>query len=159
MKRVLLTGAGGFVGHHTDELEARRARGRRHDKKRKGTPTRVRQLAEVRQRRHLRVRLAVIEQYGGKCAFCPCDQFEFLTIDHINGDGKAHREEIGSRYRGIYDYLYRTEFRPDLYRILCANCHLALTKYGVEPGGESLHPLDYWREVSALRRAENGSAA
>jgi hypothetical protein len=141
------------------KTESHRESGRLYDKRRKGMPARLRQLAEVRQRRHVRVRVAVIELYGGCCAFCECDQFEFLTIDHINGDGKAHREEIGSRYRGIYDFLFRTEFRPDLYRILCANCHLALTKYGVEPGGEPLRPLSYWRAFGALRRAANRRAS
>lgn len=139
--------------------EARAAIQQRYDAKRKGTPARKRQHAEVRRRRYIRERVFVIERYGGCCVFCGCDQFEYLNIDHIGGGGKAHREEIASRYRGIYDFLAHTEFRPDLYRILCANCHLAHTRYGVEPCGEELHDLDYWRDFGALRRAANGAVA
>lgn len=136
--------------------EARRAIQQRHDQKRYDTPARQEQRNKARWRRHVRLRIQVIEQYGGRCNFCPCTQFEHLTIDHIDGSGKTHRAEIGRTYGNIYEFLARTEYRPDLYRLLCWNCHMAMTRYGVEPGGEDLHDLDYWREQGALRRAPNG---
>ena len=124
------------------------------DQRRYGTPKRQRQHAEVRQRRHIRQRVAVLERYGGKCCFCGTAQYEHLTVDHINGGGTKHRAEFRSKYRNFYDFLYNTEFRPDLYRILCWNCHMAMTRYGVMPGGEPLHDMAYWREFSSLRNGK-----
>src|SRR5215510_12115409 len=97
--------------------ERQRELRREYDKRRKDTEARRRSHAADRQRRHIRQRVAVLERYGGGCAFCGTSQFEHLTIDHTNGDGDAHRAEFRPRYRNIYDFLYRTEFRPDLYRI------------------------------------------
>lgn len=134
--------------------ERRREISQAHDRRREGTTARHAQRAEVRTRRHIRQRVAVIERYGGQCAFCGTTQYEHLTIDHVNGDGGEHRAAMATQYRGITDYLYRTEFRPDLYRVLCWNCHMAMTRYGVRPDGESLHDMEHWRTVSALRYKE-----
>lgn len=126
------------------------------DQRRKDSEERQRSHANYRHRRHIRQRVAVLERYGGCCVFCGTDQFEHLTIDHTNGDGKAHRIEFSPRYRNIYDFLYRTGLRPDRYRVLCWNCHMAMTRYGVMPGGEELRDMDYWREFGALRRRTSG---
>lgn len=140
-----------------DNKEARRESGRKHDQQRNGTPVRVKQKADVRARRHVRERVIVIERYGGCCVFCGTTQYEHLTLDHVNGDGKEHRKQIASQYRTIYDFLYRTEFRPDLYRVLCWNCHMAMTRYGVQPGGNPLHDMSWWEEFGALRKEPNKS--
>ena len=136
--------------------ERRLETNRAYDRRRKGTEARKVSHAADRKRRHVRQRVAVIERYGGDCAFCGSTQYEHLTIDHINGEGSQHRLEIKQQYRGLTDYLYRTEYRPDLYRILCWNCHMAMTRHGVQPGGESLHDMEYWRAFGALRRRPNG---
>lgn len=136
--------------------EARQAIQARHDAKRSGTARRRQQNADVRQRRHIRQRVLVIESYGGCCAFCGNGHFEHLTIDHINGGGKVHRASFGPKYRNVYDYLARTELRLDLYRILCWNCHMALTLYSISPEGEPLRSLEWWKGRGALRRTPNG---
>lgn len=140
-----------------ENRERRRESNRRSDARRAGTPERNRQHAEVRHRRQIRNKIAVIELYGGCCAFCGDDRLEVLTVDHIQGDGKDHRAEIQGQYRGIYDFLSRTDHRPDLYRLLCGSCHLAHTNYNVSPGNNEFRPLGWWKEYSALRRRANGS--
>lgn len=141
-----------------DNKEARREAGRKSDRKRQRTKPRVKQIREVATRRHIRERVAVIQRYGGCCAFCGTTQYEHLTIDHANGDGGEHRAQIKTKYRGIADFLYRTEFRPDLYRVLCWNCHMAMTRHRVQPGGEVLHDMQWWEDASALRhRSKFGS--
>lgn len=136
-----------------DNIQRRRDINRVHDKKRAGSATRVKQKADVRQRRHIRERIAVIEMYGGKCKFCPCTQYEYLTLDHVQGDGKQHRLEIASKYRTVYDYLLRENIIDHTrFRLLCWNCHMALTRYNVAPGREELHDMDWWRDKSALRK-------
>lgn len=103
-------------------------------------------------RKRIRLKVKVIERYGGCCAFCGTTQFEHLTIDHIEGNGNKHRAEYRKHYAGIYHLLSYTEFRPDLYRLLCWNCHMAMTHYDVEPDGQELREMAYWKEQSRDHR-------
>ncbi len=76
-------------------------------------------------------RFQVIFHYSnGKmcCKNCGENINEFLTIDHINGNGNKHRKSIG--YVDLYSWLRRNNF-PDGYQILCYNCNLS--KYRVTP--------------------------
>lgn len=76
-----------------------------------------------------RVRDQMIEAYGGKCACvnCPETDTAFLTLDHINGDGKQHRAKVGSH---TYNDLRRKGWPKDGYRLLCWNCN-SMTRGGV----------------------------
>lgn len=83
----------------------------------------------VRYRRKLRQ--DVIDKYGGECVCCGETQFEFLTMDHIDGRGVTHkhRADPGSWYREMRD-------RPadsTKYRILCWNCNCAIGAFGFCP--------------------------
>lgn len=65
--------------------------------------------------------------YGGyKCACCGETEPAFLTIDHINNDGAAHRREVVGLGRGggkkIYSWLIANNF-PSGFQILCMNCN------------------------------------
>lgn len=120
-----------------------------HDQKRKSTSKRIKQVSDHRIRRHARQRILVLEKYGQcKCSFCGDSRYEVLTIDHINGGGMAHRESWRGQYRNMYDLLARTEFRPDLYRVLCWNCHMAMTRYDIKPGEKDYMPIEWWKEFS-----------
>ena len=82
-------------------------------------------------------KIKVIEYYSGgtgKCACCPEKYIEFLTIDHINGNGNQHRREIkaAGQYLKFYGWLIRNNF-PEGYRVLCMNCNFARGKYGYCP--------------------------
>ena len=81
-------------------------------------------------RYHLKIRMTIIEHYGGKCACCSEDRIEFLVLDHINGGGGKERRLLGSRQ--VYLYVIKNKF-PDRYRILCHNCNAALKFYGYCP--------------------------
>lgn len=50
---------------------------------------------------------AVIDAYGGSCVCCGETAFEFLSIDHLKGNGAAHRRAVPS----IYDDLKKEDFR------------------------------------------------
>jgi hypothetical protein len=68
--------------------------------------------------------------YGGKCACCGEDQYEFLTIDHPNGGGRKEREAIGIfGAAGFARWLAKRGY-PDGYRVLCHNCNSAYGYYG-----------------------------
>jgi hypothetical protein len=77
-------------------------------------------------------RATVMQMYGGRCACCGETQIEFLTIDHINGNGIEHRASLGiskSNHSSFYAKLAQEPKRDDL-MILCANCHMAKDLFG-----------------------------
>jgi hypothetical protein len=81
--------------------------------------------------RNLRRKRQVIDAYGGRCACCGETELVFLTIDHINGDGGAHRKELGAKTVHLTWYI-KNGF-PAGFQILCANCHLGKTILGTCP--------------------------
>jgi hypothetical protein len=83
--------------------------------------------------RSRKIRQLTLEHYGGnppKCACCGESNTEFLVIDHINGNGNKHREEI--KNCPIHTHLKARGF-PDGYRVLCANCNHSLGIWGYCP--------------------------
>ncbi len=79
-------------------------------------------------------RKIVLEYYGGKCVCCSESIYEFLSIDHINGGGNKHRNEIFGTKKGgnIYHWLIKNNF-PKGFQILCHNCNMAKGFYGKCP--------------------------
>ena len=69
-----------------------------------------------------RARKRTLDHYGNECACCGEVGEQFLTIDHINGDGAAHRRKIGGN---LYNWLRRNGY-PKGFRTLCFNCNCAL---------------------------------
>lgn len=76
-----------------------------------------------------RVKLDVIQGYGGECACCKNDHLPHLTIDHIEGGGSEHRRR--ENQRSFYRRLRREGFPPG-YRVLCFNCNFAAHLNGGE---------------------------
>jgi len=75
------------------------------------------------QRKERRVR--VIRHYGAHCRCCGLDDINFLSIDHVNSDGAAHRKEIGTNGGQIYLWLEKNGLPDDArLQILCYNCNL-----------------------------------
>lgn len=80
-----------------------------------------------------RIRLLVLAHYSGGFMACSCcgeGTIEFLTIDHIAGGGRQHREQSGAH--SICLWLKARGFPPG-YRVLCMNCNHALGRYGFCP--------------------------
>ena len=81
-----------------------------------------------------------------KCACCGESMFEFLSIDHIGGGGKAHRKKIGgSSY--LYSWLERNGF-PEGFQVLCHNCNQAIGIFGYCP--HKLTPAERRRNLPDL---------
>ncbi len=72
-----------------------------------------------------RVRQEAIEHYGGRCSCCGEDTPEFLHIHHVNGDGAAHRREIGLKPGHNFVAWLKRNGWPEGFGILCANCNMA----------------------------------
>jgi len=71
----------------------------------------------------------VLDHYNNICSCCNITIKEFLTVDHINGGGKAHRKSIGG---AIYKWLIKNKF-PSGFQLLCYNCNFAKGHYIVCP--------------------------
>ncbi|HJR06405.1 MAG TPA: hypothetical protein VJ842_04020 [Pyrinomonadaceae bacterium] len=78
------------------------------------------------------LRKVVIAHYSegaNCCACCGENNFEFMTIDHINGGGSQHRKKAGSNTAQTL----MKEGLPDGYRVLCFNCNISLGFFGYCP--------------------------
>lgn len=86
--------------------------------------------------RNARLKAETFNAYGNACACCGESEKKFLTLDHINGDGAAHRKTLKGGGTAIYDWAKKHHFPPTI-QILCANCHFAKTFYGNCPHQQS----------------------
>jgi len=82
------------------------------------------------QKLHLRkTKQKLIDTYGGKCVCCKEKIFEFLSLDHVNGDGSKERNIMKT---SLYLKAIR-EKGSGKYRLLCMNCNTSLGFYGYCP--------------------------
>lgn len=70
-----------------------------------------------------KLRQRALEAYGSVCQCCGESQFEFLSLDHINGGGHEHRRQVGYGNSFLL-WLNRNNFPPGL-QVLCHNCNMA----------------------------------
>ena len=74
-------------------------------------------------------RLRIINGYGGLCACCGLGDERFLTIDHVNNNGRQHRAELGGGNRRLLLEIINRRFPPD-FQLLCFNCNCAKSTNG-----------------------------
>ena len=77
---------------------------------------------ELRRILNAKRKVEVIDHYTNGamiCTECGESRFETLTIDHINGGGRAHVKSLAV---SIYRWLIKNNF-PTGFRILCYNCN------------------------------------
>lgn len=95
-------------------------------------PEQFRQYAR-KARRELRAEF--LAAYGGKCTCCGEAEPVFLTLEHVQRDGRKHRELVGTSHQVLAD-LRRRGWPSGLYTILCFNCNRARWTLGVCPHQE-----------------------
>lgn len=117
---------------------------REYKKKRYSTDEAYRNLMKLRAKRGRQKYRATIEKYrrglkqdaldayGGKCACCGENHYEFMAIDHINGGGKQHRKEVGQGLQ-LYRWLKRQGYPKKGFRVLCHNCNMSEGIFGYCP--------------------------
>jgi hypothetical protein len=86
-------------------------------------------MAAYQREWHRRQRETVIAHYGGRCACCGEDEFAFLALDHKDGGGTKHRNELGKRGNDMVRWAI-TNGLPPIFRVLCHNCNQAIGFYG-----------------------------
>ena len=95
-------------------------------KKWRNLPKTVKRKAEL----HRKLREQAFSGYGGKCQCCGEKRFEFLVIDHVNGNGNKERKRISTHQ--IARKIINSNFPPE-YRVLCHNCNMSLGFFGYCP--------------------------
>ena len=86
----------------------------------------------AQKRANRRLKEEVFAAYGNACVCCGETTFEFLSIDHINGGGTKHRKELAAQNTDTYTWLRKNKW-PEGFRILCFNCHMAISFSGYCP--------------------------
>jgi hypothetical protein len=83
----------------------------------------LRELNRIRRTAyHQRLKQAVFTAYGNCCACCGENNPGFLSIDHVNGGGRAHRQAVGGTVM-VWRDIVKRGFPPD-FQLLCYNCNL-----------------------------------
>lgn len=87
------------------------------------------------------IRKTILEHYGNKCSCCGEEEPKFLALDHVNNDGKIHRAKLGARFPAssyqVYLWIRKNNY-PDTFQILCHNCNMAKSCYGICPHKETV---------------------
>lgn len=79
--------------------------------------------------RLIKIRCEMIAAYGGECACCKESIPDFLTLDHTENNGAAHRREIGGS-QSVLVHLRNLGWPLEGYRLLCYNCNCGRERNG-----------------------------
>lgn len=84
-----------------------------------------------------RDKVVCFDRYGRKCVCCELTyDVVFLTLDHVNNDGAAHRRSMSGYNGGGWGAMYRWAIKnnfPDSVQSMCWNCNEARRINGVCP--------------------------
>lgn len=85
----------------------------------------------ARRAKYLEIRTEALAVYGGRCQDCGFPDHRALQFDHVDRGGHAHRKSTSGAtiLRHVRDH-------PELYRLLCANCHAIKTRAELEKDWE-----------------------
>jgi hypothetical protein len=88
---------------------------------------------------HLALKIDTFIHYSGgyypSCNCCSENSLDFLTLDHINNDGAAHRKEHKLKGAKIY-YWLKSRGYPSGFQVLCWNCNASKGLFGECPHKE-----------------------
>ena len=86
-------------------------------------------LSHSQRRRAAKLRARVVAALGGACACCGEQARRVLTIDHVRGGGRAHRDALPDP-RDYYRSILAEGCPADKYQLLCLNCHESKNERG-----------------------------
>lgn len=94
------------------------------------------------------IKAEMVAAYGGACSCCGEAEIRFLTVEHKNKDGAAHRKKVGGGI-GTWRALKKLGWPKEGYTILCWNCNCATRLDEICP-----HELARLRDVANLSPLE-----
>jgi hypothetical protein len=71
-----------------------------------------------------KLRNLVISHYSNgtlKCCKCGFSDIRALCVDHINGGGRKHSQELGGH---VYEWIVKNNYPENMFQILCQNCNI-----------------------------------
>ncbi len=89
------------------------------------------QYLSVLKKNRASIKQQVFDYYGGKCQLCNESNYQKLSLDHIDKNGRQHRKSILTTDSGTSFYKYVHKHKPNNIRILCYNCNCqhSITKH------------------------------
>lgn len=69
-----------------------------------------------------KLRIEMIDEYGGKCSDCGISDYDVLSIDHIDNTGSEDRKN-GLYGYNLYRKLKKESWPKHNYQLLCRNCN------------------------------------
>lgn len=91
------------------------------------------QYNTVARNKYIKIKSEVFTYYGGKCQLCNETDYNKLSIDHLDKNGRQHRRSILKVDSGTSFYKWIFKNKPDNIRILCFNCNCqhSMQKYNL----------------------------
>lgn len=89
----------------------------------------------------------VMDHYGRACTCCGEKNLKFLTIDHINGNGKSHRRNC-QIYQTLYADFKLSGIWSEEVAVLCYNCNCGRYRNGGTCPHKDVEVKDDNRECS-----------
>jgi len=139
------------------KIYAQTHRDKMNEYSRRGYPKQKENKREYQRNLTLKYKQTFLDMYGNACSCCGETIFDFLTIEHKQGQQKISRRTGLVAYRDAIK-----EYRPDLYEVLCWNCNCAKGKLGYCPHNPpkvivpyKIHKVEkynYTKEVDAMGR-------
>jgi len=109
---------------------------------------------QLQRESHRRLINDVIDSYGGKCACCGETRKEFLSVDHINGNGNKQKREIGVRdSTGLYRWLKQNNY-PEGFQVLCFNCNMGKRNFSVCPHNKEIFEKEFEAKLKKSSQAK-----
>jgi hypothetical protein len=104
----------------------------------------------------------ILNEYGALCSCCGETRRRFLTLEHLNQDGKQHRKNR-SHATGVYKDVIDQGFPKDKFAVMCLNCNWA-RRFGpcpheLERQGIVEAPFKYVPYKRAIQISPEGRAA
>lgn len=91
-------------------------------------------MACLGKRDRAKLKLDMLNAFGGKCQCCGEDHPYFLTLDHIQNYGHRVQREVDFKTtQQIYRQARKEGWPKDKYQLLCMNCNSAKGFYGECP--------------------------
>lgn len=91
-------------------------------------------------KKYIAIKYEVFNYYGGKCQLCNESDYNKLSLDHLDKNGRLHRRSVLKIDSGTSFYKWIHKNKPHNIRILCFNCNCqhSMQKYNL-----SINNTDY----------------